>query len=160
MAVRGERGKPTALKILQGEKRPERLNPSEPKPERATIDAPAHLNEFEKKYWNYYFPILYKMNIMTLADAKQLEIFCEICAEHDIYRQEVIDTGRFQTVPITANGEVVGEKKVINPAVKHLVESRKQIDRIGGTLGLNPADRGRLQIAVPSDDPGEENYIK
>ena len=145
--TRGMRGKPTALKLLQGVKREDELNRNEPKPKIVEyVEPPDHLTPQEVKYWEYYYPILYDMHIMTIADVKQLEIFCGSCADADRYKKIIEEEGDIIQVPQFSRGIEMGDKSIVNPAVRLLEMARKCIDRFGGSLCLTPVDRSRAQV--------------
>jgi len=150
--LRGARGKPYALKVLQGEKRKERLNSHEPKPGMKVIDPPEHLTEQAKKYWLYYFDVLTRMGVMTVADVKQLEIFCNACADERRYREIVESEGAILKIPKYHNGEEIGIDMKVHPATRLLKVATDSIDKYGGALALNPQDRSRLSIDPPGDD--------
>lgn len=155
--------KPSALKELQGEKRPERLNPAEPKPEVAIVDAPSHLSPEEAQYWNYYFPILYNMKVMSLADVKQLEIFCEVCANYDYYKEKLREEGHFVRIKkYSRDGIHMYDVEVVNPVIRLLNAARKEIDKFGGALALNPQDRSRMSINPNAEPEGKgiEKFIR
>jgi P27 family predicted phage terminase small subunit len=159
--LRGARGKPHALKVLQGEKRKERLNPNEPKPEMKVIDPPEHLTEQAKKYWVYYFDVLYRMGIMTEADVKQLEIFCNACADELRFAKMIEEEGAIIQVENWHNGVLRGTEPKIHPAVRLLKQARDSIYRYGGSLALTPQDRSRIQVKPLEGEPeGIEAFIK
>jgi len=149
----GNRGMPTELKLLRGVKREDKLNRKEPKPDAVEyVEPPSHLTPEEINYWNYYYPILHRMRVMTIADVKQLEIFCCVCSDHDRLKKLVEEEGDIIEVEQFSRGLSIGFKKVINPAVKLLEVARKSIDRFGGALALNPQDRSRMQVEPGDDD--------
>ena len=159
----GKRGKPHALKLLQGEIRPQRLNPNEPKPDKLeNIDPPDYLTPEAKKYWNYYCPFLIKMGVMTVIDVKQLEIFCNACADEVRYRQLLKDEGEIVKTIKEYDGKPVITGTKLHPAVRLLKIASDAIDKYGVALALNPQDRSRMSIEPPGEDKpkGIAAYIK
>ena len=67
---------PTALKVIRGERRAERLNASAPKPGGKPV-VPAGMSKETQKVWRRQLKALGDTGILTTADTDFLRVFCE-----------------------------------------------------------------------------------
>ncbi|NLD95616.1 MAG: phage terminase small subunit P27 family, partial [Synergistaceae bacterium] len=79
MATRGRKPKPTALKLLEGDRGKGRrpLNKNEPIPPEGAIKCPSWLLPEAKKEWKRLAPALEAMRVLTVADLKAFEGYCQ-----------------------------------------------------------------------------------
>jgi phage terminase small subunit len=72
---RGRKPKPTALKILEGEK-PCRINVDEPAFPAGSVVAPAWLEGLALEHWHELAPMLAEQRVLTVADRPCLALMC------------------------------------------------------------------------------------
>lgn len=147
-----KRKKPTVLKKLSGEKRPSRLNEGEPEPETGIsvtfrkIKPTQDVRKLRRAYLKYFEEVLSDMKVLTVADSKQLEIYCNACADEVIYREILLEEGLFfEIIKMDSMGNQITEIKS-HPATVRLEKARDSINRYGAVLGLTPSARASLQV--------------
>src|SRR5690606_15032073 len=69
--------KPTALKVLQGTARPDRVKKGEPKPRPIAPEPPPGLDRFGKEAWRRLAPLLERQGLLTEDDAELFWAFCQ-----------------------------------------------------------------------------------
>ena len=72
----GRKPKPTALKLLQGTARPDRMNPREPKPKPVGARCPRHLDGEARVAWYQLQPELRRLGLLTRLSVHWLEGLC------------------------------------------------------------------------------------
>lgn len=135
--MKGRPPKPTALKLIQGTARPDRINKREPKPKAGAPACPRHLDQVAKAKWRELAPQLVTLGVLTKVDGDALAAYCEA------YSRWVA-----ATLELEAFGALtyVGDKGMIrkHPAVGIASEALGNMALYGGKLGLSPADRARV----------------
>lgn len=125
--------KPTALKLIEGNRGKRALNKKEPDAEYLDdLTAPAHLTADAKKVWAVAAPLLRKSNVLTVLDVFALEMLCNA----------VVDYRKAQEKSTT--GETVGSG--ISPWKQLQSMHFKQANIMLDKFGMNPRDRARLLI--------------
>ncbi len=83
MTKPGRRPKPTALRVIDGD-RPGRVNEDEPSPPRSTRcpRSPAWLADDARKIWRRYAPELHARGVLTEWDADSLGVACSELARY------------------------------------------------------------------------------
>ena len=106
--MRGRKPKPTALKILDGD-RADRINRAEPQLPEADLDFPDHFCvdadgcDFAREHWAELAPMLSAAGLLTEGDRPALALLCEAYAlfrldpldmkARDLYRRMLIEFG-------------------------------------------------------------------
>lgn len=101
--MRGRKPKPTALKILDGD-REDRINRDEPVLPEADVDVPGCLTSDDaKEHWADLAPMLLAAGLLTEGDRPALALLCEAYAitrvdpldykARDLYRRMLIEFG-------------------------------------------------------------------
>ncbi len=145
----GRKPHPTALKLLKGEKKKNRLNEGEPKPTVGIPDCPSHLSEDAKAEWERVSPILANMGVLTLADMGVLAAYCDawgrwIEASALIKKHGIIIVGRKTGMPYC------------NPAIGLMHRAKKDLVQFGAELGLTPAGRTKIKVTPRAELPDNE----
>jgi len=145
----GPTPKPTALRILQGERR-DRINTQEPKPEPGIPQCPEHACERVKAIWDYTVDHLAKMGCVTLADRDMLYAYCEAVELHQ-YTSEVIAKTKAKPRDSTWG---------IWEAVKMQKSAADSMRQLGAHFGLSPSSRSTIKVGdKPTDDRSAERYL-
>lgn len=138
----GRPPKPTALKLVTGNPGKRAINRQEPDPDYLDdLEAPAHLPERAKKFWNVLAPKLRKARLLTELDVSALEKLC--VAEMNYW--EVTDR-------IGMDFVISGEKSdYTNPLLNQQSMYLKQIMMLYREFGKTPAARVRIAINPQGD---------
>jgi P27 family predicted phage terminase small subunit len=148
MGLRGPAAKPTALKLVEGNRGKRRLNKREPKPKREIPSPPAHLSPEVAIEWGKFTVILDRMAVLTEADPRALEDLCEVSVEVRELRADIAEFGRTQKVKTKAGKK--GEKGATlmerqRPQVMMLADATRRLRAQLADFGLNPSARSRVQ---------------
>jgi len=146
----GRRPKPTALKRLNGNPGKGPLNENEPTPPPDEFDAPEWMIKDARALstWNHLYPMLKTMGILTIADAGVLESYCSAYADWVRAREHIIAHGPYTTTVNKAGAEYISA----HPAVLVGDKAQALMAKWGAMLGLNPADRSKLQVNLTTPD--------
>lgn len=131
---RGRKPKPNAQKKLSGSKH---VNDAAVEFDlMANVDPPEWMTDLAKEMWKTVCPHLCKKKVLAVTDLHNLEAFCMAYSTWRDATQNVREFG------VVVEGATGGPIK--NPACTVVNESMRQIALFGGSLGLDPASRGRL----------------
>lgn len=131
----GHNRKPTALKVIQGTTRPDRVSENEPAPVVLTSapNPPAHLDRFGKQAWRDLAPALQRLGLLTEVDLIGLALVCDAYsqwrrASKVLYTMDPLDE-RYRSVAVSVE------------------RARNDLRLAGNEFGLSPASRSRLSVA-------------
>jgi len=136
---------PTALKILKGETRTERLNKNEPKPQPIAPDPPDFLEGLALETWQDVAPKLERLGILTELDGFALAAMCLEWSEYIKLR-----TSGEESIQVFANGT-----RNLSPEISAAHKCLKEARAFFGEFGLTPSSRSRLSIMPDNDDDME-----
>lgn len=154
MGKRGIPPRPTALKVLHGEK-PYRVNQDEPKPDDAEVVPPAWLSDQALEVWHRLAPDLEAKGVLTAWD---VDAFAQLCASIIVAQDALQDIAENGTncktiVRELSDGTLIYDLRK-NPAWQIARESMGLMVSLGGRFGLNPSDRSQLTMKS-QDDTGK-----
>lgn len=135
--------KPTALKVLKGTARKDRLNPSEPMPAKVKIPlAPAmNLGKTAMAEWTRITRELIEVNILTVIDYSMLEGYC-YCF------------GKFQDAAILIEKDGMMKDGRPHPAMRIYKDNLELAHKIGMQFGITPSSRSKINAPTkPKDEP-------
>jgi P27 family predicted phage terminase small subunit len=147
----GNPRKPTRIKQLEGNRGKRKLNQNEPQPPVVVApDAPPEwLSKLGKAAWNSKARELIAYRVLTSWDYETLAAWCNAYAE---WREA--DEKLKTELPVLVSDKT--GYTYPNPWVAIRRNSRREMVRIGGLLGLNPADRSRLNVDTTQKDGKSE----
>jgi P27 family predicted phage terminase small subunit len=151
--------KPTALKVLEGNRGRRPLPANEPVYELADIEPPATLSEASKAEWLRLAPMLTAQRVLTEADLAIFGHYVEAVGHlnelKEIERQAALDDARFM------GKFVVGENGSISQAPWFVAQRQWSAVLIKSAceLGLTPSSRTRVQ-STPEPAEGEIDMAK
>lgn len=134
--------KPTALKVLKGTARPNRLNPEEPMPKAVKIPLAPQM-KFGKKAmeeWTRITRELIEVNVLTVIDYSALEMYCYYYGEWKEATETLDKEGR------TRDGRP-------HPYVRIAKDASEMAHKIGMQFGFTPSSRARIN--APKKDKGD-----
>jgi len=142
--------KPTQLKILQGTARKDRLK-NEPKPRPIRPKCPRWLPPEGKRKWKQLAPKLEKLGLLTEVDGEKLAAMCLhwsilLEAAKDVKERGIL-------IPSAREDGAL----VKNPSLQILRDNSAAFCKIAGEFGLDPVNRGRIDVKVEQEkDPLEQ----
>jgi P27 family predicted phage terminase small subunit len=147
MSKRGARPKPTALRILHGDRR-DRINTREPRVPTPSKTPPvfADMTKAGKDVWRRLAPKLHRVGVLTEVDRDAFRGYCEAVARRD------------QAAPLLAAGLLIRGRDgnlVTNPAWRIYRDADAAVRKWASEFGLTPSSRS--SITMP--DEGSEDDL-
>jgi len=141
MGRRGPKGKPTALKLLEG-CRADRINAAEPEfPAAGDHAAPVWLDRYGREHWDELSAVLRRAGVLTEGD---LAALAQLCDDYSIIRRSLDPP----------DAEVVGDYDRMRSLMTNADRARERYKRMLVEFGLTPSSRSRLKAAPerPKDE--------
>jgi len=150
MGKRGPAPKPTALRVLHGDRK-DRINDREPKPRAALPEPPEGMSSIAREVWDYTITELGHMRIATAADRDALVAYCESVAMHR------------RASALVASGDLLIEGQrgnlVRNPAVQMMRDAAATMKSFAAEFGLTPRARAEISLPDAGDDDAREALL-
>ncbi len=153
----GRPRKPTALKILDGDRK-DRINLDEPKSPPGLADPPAWMGEVEREGWAILKARMGEMGVATRADEEAVGLYCSAYAmwreaKAALDRDGLTITDSVENSFTTKNGTRTTTKTTtrVHPMVKVVQESSRQMGRLLSQFGMTPSARSALHIESKQD---------
>ena len=148
----GRKGKPTKLKLLEGNPGKKAINQHEPEPTPGIPAMPEWLSSFPVAVaeWQRESEILDAMGIMTVADASVLAIRCYLASEIQSMALDIEKEGRvvYQQKMDSLGNEIMEAK--VNPKAVQIAKAIVEYRQHGTLLGFDPSSRSRLSVIDPN----------
>ncbi|MFJ5156327.1 phage terminase small subunit P27 family [Streptomyces sp. NPDC088353] len=159
MGERGPAGKPTALRVLHGDRK-DRINTAEPQPDTGDVLPPDWLGDDALAVWDALAGDLEAKGVLTPWDVEAFANWCDAVARRRRAAQAVEEEGEIVESPVfNKNGDVTGERRGKNPWLLVLAEADAQVQRYGARFGLTPSDRAQLKIGGADGGLGAERLL-
>jgi P27 family predicted phage terminase small subunit len=130
------RKKPTALKLLQGTYRPDRVK-GEPKPRPLAPKPPRGLPKEARRWWRELAPKLEPLGLLTETDGPAFADYCLCLARLDAAERDIQERGLL----------VPGERGMVkNPSCQLAREYRAAVQKWAARFGLDPQSRTGLDV--------------
>lgn len=150
MGRRGPPPKPTALRVLQGD-RPYRINTREPKPEPGVPKMPTELRKEARAYWRRLIRLLRPMRVLTVADGIVLMLLADALADRYIADLDIRARGQ---LTLSDRGALV-----TNPSMRIKRLAAAEANRLSQQFGLSPTARVSLTADPDVDSDGAEALL-
>lgn len=148
----GRPRKPTALKILEGNRGKRPLNDAEPQPTRGIPILPRWLRAFPLavKEWRREAKELDAMGVLTVADAGALAMRAYVGSQIQELAAAIKEQGTLIDVKaVNKRWEEILLTRKPNPLCAQLTNRLAEYRALGNSLGLDPAGRSRLKVDKP-----------
>lgn len=148
MGKRGPAPKPTALRLLTGD-RADRINRNEPLPTDGGAILPTEeLDGAALEAWDRLAPDLIRKGVLTAWDVQAFTVYCQTVAHYQEASRCLAVEG------MTARGAAGGVIK--SPYWQIMRDAVGVMTTIGGRFGLTPADRSQLSVGGAKREPGAD----
>ena len=143
------RPKPTALKLIEGNRGRRPFNKREPKPRPVVPKCPAHLNPPAKREWGRVSKVLHKLGLLTEIDRAQLALYCQAWGRW-VETEEALK----------ADGIIIRAPSgypMLNPQYAVCKQAMVTMQRALSEFGMSPASRTRVRGAdISAEDDGSD----
>jgi len=145
MGQRGPGRKPTELKILQGERRPSRVNLSKPTP-RDRPRMPADLSPAARSVWRRQMRAMGPTGVITAADRDCLRAYCEAVVRYEEAARLLAASSPL--IQGARSGDLIK-----NPLHQIVRDNAMLIRLFARELGFLPSAREALHSGGADEDP-------
>lgn len=137
MGKRGPAKMPNTLRLLHGDKNPDRYNPNEPQPREGTMEVPADVSDEVAAVWRARLPELEAMKLAFPSDIDSWRAFCEAVVIHEKASRILA------TSPVLIKGLHGG--LIRNPALQVQRDAALSLLRFAQQFGLTPSARATVE---------------
>ena len=153
--MKGRKPKPTALRLVEGNREHRPLNNLEPKPPAIAPRCPRHLDRQARKIWRLTTKVMAEMGTLAVSDQAVIAGFCAqysrwIKAEERLAASEGPDKEVMQTV----NGHWIQ-----NPWLGISNRAHDKMVKLAAELGLTPTARTRIRLDKPAGRSRAERLL-
>lgn len=153
--------KPTALKLIEGEKNKDRINKSEPKPRPVSPQPPATLDKYGRAEWKRMASIYERLGLLTEIDGAAFAAYCALYSQ-SVHISKALKACKYKVLAEKHTVDGAGNEHLevkINPLITAQRQVLAQMLPYIREFGGSPSSRGR--ISVPGGGgPGEfENLL-
>jgi len=142
----GPKPKPTALKLVEGNRGHQKLPANEPKPRPITPEKPPYLGKIAAKRWDALLPELETAGVLTVVDGDILACYCTAYQDVCELTKDVAEHGR--TYGIGTNGA-----QSTRPEAVLLQKAKDDLRRFGAELGIGAASRTKVEVKKADGGP-------
>jgi P27 family predicted phage terminase small subunit len=134
----GRTRKPTALRLLEGNRSKTPLPTGEVLPGLASLRAPGWLPDGARKVWRKYAPAAQRLGVLTELDVQHFATWCVSAADF------IEATARLE-----ADGALTRNGLVMQASPYHAIRAKAvaAMLRFGQRFGMDPASRAALAVA-------------
>lgn len=153
--------KPTALKLIEGEKNKDRINKNEPKPRPISPQPPAHLDGIARREWRRFAPVLERLGLLTEVDGESFGAYCQLhslnvhvsralkkCKYKMLTEKTTVDMDGGTNIEVKQNPLVVQQRQILAQMRGYIAE-----------FGLSPSSRGKISVPGAGEDGAFENLL-
>lgn len=149
--MKGRKPKPTALKLLRGEKNKDRINLKEPKPPPVKPSCPQALGKEARKEWRRSAKMLERMGCLKQADKA---VFAAYCTAWGIFVKANEKVEQFGPLIVTKNKNIIQ-----NPALSVMNRAMQDMVKYGVELGMTPSSRSRIHVSTKTEKDELEDLL-
>jgi P27 family predicted phage terminase small subunit len=150
--MRGRPRKPSALKLLEGNWRPDTAPKNEPRPEIEIPEMPEGISEIAQNEWNRITPELERLGLLGRIDRLALAMYCEAYAT-SVYARQMV------SLPTSEGGGMVIDGRS-SPWLKIWERASAMVLRFAVEFGMTPASRSRINVLTEDGSSGKKHGAK
>jgi len=136
--------KPTALRIVEGNREHRPINHNEPKPQPIAPECPEWLSEGAREVWERNVGVLERLGLMTEADGDMFAAYCDFYAKYVEASVDIAEKGSVTT----AQSGYEQQRAPVAMAQKYFDKAKS----IAIEFGLTPSARGKLTVNAGDTD--------
>ena len=142
--------KPTALKVLEGNKGKRKLPQNEPKPTPNAPDMPDFLDDRARDEWKALEPELNRVGVLTRVDGMAFAGYCQAVSDVIRLTNELREVGE----TFTSDSGYIQQR----PQVAMLHKTWDRLDKFARQLGIGAEHRAHIEVKKPDEqsDPLDE----
>jgi len=158
--MRGQR-KPTALKLIEGEKNKDRINKREPKPRPVSPSPPAYLDSIARAEWKCLSAIFERLGLLTEIDGAAFAGYCvahstlvrinrafKECGYKVLAEKHTVDGAGNEHLEVKANPLIVQQRLALMAIRSFCTE-----------FGMSPSSRGKISVPGAGENGAFEDLL-
>ncbi|MCG8453436.1 MAG: phage terminase small subunit P27 family [Spirochaetales bacterium] len=146
---------PSEVKRARGTYRKDRTSPNEPRANKPPkIKVPDYLDKYGRSFYRYAYREMDQMGILSSSDLKTIECTSISYSMMRNALDAIEDKGGLAAYIATA------ENSQKTPQLSILNKAQEQYLRFSSKLGLNPVDRGRIEIEEKEESDPMASLLK
>lgn len=150
--MKGRKPKPTAMRLLEGNREHRPLPDDEPQPDVFLPKPPDHLDDEAQAEWLRIGPKLVRLGVMTELDTAALSAYCVAWSRHVDAEKNLRKYGMVLVSKSTGN-------PVLSPYYRVATQALADMNKTLTEFGLSPSSRTRVTAAEkPADDDPFEQF--
>lgn len=146
---------PTHLQLVRGNPSKRPINKKEPKPPKGVPPTPKYFSKQGKYWFKRMAEELDSAGVLSLLDAKALELLVEAYVEYR-HHCEVLDEEGYTYTNMTESGAMIKA----HPAAIMKADAWKRIRTMLGEFGMTPSSRTKVTINKPAEDDPLDVFLK
>ena len=143
--------KPTALRLIEGNREHRPINENEPKPRPLAPECPDWLSDIAREVWVRNAAVLERLGVLTEIDGDMFAAYCDFYSKYVEASQDVELNGGTSI----AQSGYEQQRAAVAMAQKYFDKARG----IANDFGLTPASRGKLVVNTGGDDSEWEGLL-
>ena len=151
MARTGRPPKPTALKLLHGTARSDRVLKNEPQPEIGRPTRPHWLLPEAKREWSRIVPELLRLGLLAKIDRAMISMWCQCWG---MYVEAIRDIRAHGTTYSKEDG-YEGQR----PSVSIMNKMIEKMTALSARFGMTPSDRSRINVPKPEEKSAFADFL-
>ena len=153
--------KPTALKLIHGEKNKDRIRKNEPKPRPVSPGVPSHLDPIARREWKRLAVVFGRLGLLTEIDGASFAGYCiahstlvrinralKDCGYKMLAEKHTVDGAGNEHLEVKANPLIVQQRLALMAIRSFCTE-----------FGMSPSSRGKISVPGAGEDGSYENLL-
>ncbi|GAF84142.1 unnamed protein product [marine sediment metagenome] len=143
MGAPGRKPKPTALRLLEGNREHRPIPENEPKPQSVKPKKPAWLDKIARREWNRMCKLLAPLGLLSVIDGAALGIYCQAFSKLVQTEKVIAEHGMVYVDGLTLK---------TRPEVLIAEKAMKTLRATAAEFGMTPSSRSRIQVMLDDED--------
>lgn len=146
---------PSHLRLVKGNPSKRALNKAEPTPDKGVPNTPKHLSKIGKYWFKKLAADLDNIGVLTLLDAKALELLVEVYAEYREHCKTLDSEGYTYTTTSMAGDTLLKA----HPAAAMKSDAWKRLRAMMAEFGMTPASRSKVAAGGEKEKDPLEDFL-
>ena len=148
MGIMGRPPKPTAIRVLEGNRSKTPLNEREPRPRTTRVHCPTWLDVEAKREWRRVIPELKRLGLMTIVDVAALAGYCQAYSRWQQAERVLTEKGLTMEIETKGGGMYEQQRPEVSIAQKYYALMMSTAAK----FGFEPSSRSRLSVPGQRED--------
>jgi len=152
--MQGRKQTPTALKVLRGTTRPDRLNPNEPAASPESPQVPPFVTGRAAYWFGVLAERVAELGIASRTSSEALGLAAVRAAEVEAHTSTIDRDGTHYETENSSGGRMIRP----HPAVAQRADAMRHLQSLLAEFGLTPASLGKVSVNPRAEDASERFF--